>query len=215
MNRPSYQWIKDKITKKIGDLSELSTSAKTSIVDAINELFISVGNGKTAVASAITDKGVPTAADATFAVMANNIAAIPSGGDVPPPEARGKLFDKNIASETTTSAWISMTSPDADVKAHKDDPTLAVSWYALEAPTGAAMIGGLSKAEPMTSDGKYGLYMRTTSAGVGSVASLTVGVRDGSASTGVIHVTDDGAVRIYQNSSYKIPAGDYIIAVSW
>lgn len=45
-----------------------------------NFLFQSVSNGKTAIAAAITDKGVKTAADATFNTMAENIRAIKSGG---------------------------------------------------------------------------------------------------------------------------------------
>lgn len=39
----------------------------------LDECFQSVSNGKFAIASAITDKGVPTASDATFATMASNI----------------------------------------------------------------------------------------------------------------------------------------------
>ena len=42
----------------------------------IVKLFQSVSNGKAQVASAITGKGVPTASDATFETMANNINAI-------------------------------------------------------------------------------------------------------------------------------------------
>lgn len=45
----------------------------------VQECFQSVSNGKSAVASAITDKGVQTASDATFATMASNIRNIPSG----------------------------------------------------------------------------------------------------------------------------------------
>ena len=43
-------------------------------------LFQSVSNGKSAIAAAITDKGVETAADATFDIMAENIKAISGGG---------------------------------------------------------------------------------------------------------------------------------------
>jgi len=42
-------------------------------------LFTSVSNGKSAVAAAITDMGVTTAADAPFATMATNIRAINTG----------------------------------------------------------------------------------------------------------------------------------------
>lgn len=67
-------------TDDIGDLTELETTDKSSVVDAINELFTSVSDGKTAIAAAITDKGVSTAATDSFATMADNIADIPTGG---------------------------------------------------------------------------------------------------------------------------------------
>lgn len=44
----------------------------------INSLKTSVSSGKAAIASAVTDKGVQTAADATFSTMANNIRNIKS-----------------------------------------------------------------------------------------------------------------------------------------
>lgn len=46
-----------------------------------SELFQSVSDGKSAVAAAITDKGVTTAADATFQQMATNIGQIQTGTD--------------------------------------------------------------------------------------------------------------------------------------
>ena len=243
MDRPSFQWIKDKVLSKIGDLSTLSTTTIENIVAAINELFTSVGNGKTAVASAVTDKGVQTAPDATFAQMAANIREIPSGEtiedepititkngvtavpsgkrytpitvNVSPPPTRSKLFTRTLTSVTTTSSWIEMVSADEEILAHKDDATLAVSWYALSAPEGASMLSGFAKASAMSPDGKYGMCMRLTSASAAAILSLTTGVRDGTASTGAINVQDNGAIRVYQNSSYKMPIGDYLIVVSW
>lgn len=48
---------------------------------AVTELFTSVSDGKSAVAAAITDMGVTTAADATFQQMADNIGQIQTGPD--------------------------------------------------------------------------------------------------------------------------------------
>lgn len=58
--------------------NDLTTTNKL-LVPAINEVFQSVSSGKQLVASAITDKGVPTEEDATFQVMANNIKDISTG----------------------------------------------------------------------------------------------------------------------------------------
>ena len=64
---------------EVGNLNNLPTTDKSSIVSAISETFTSVSNGKSLVASAITDKGVSTSSDATFETMAQNIEAIPTG----------------------------------------------------------------------------------------------------------------------------------------
>lgn len=50
-----------------------------NVQEAIDQLFTSVSNGKTEIASAITDKGVSTSADASFATMAENIGKISTG----------------------------------------------------------------------------------------------------------------------------------------
>ena len=63
---------------EVGNLNNLPTTDKSSIVSAISETFTSVSNGKSLVASAITDKGVSTSSDATFSEMAQNIEAIPT-----------------------------------------------------------------------------------------------------------------------------------------
>ena len=73
-----------KINDKIGNLPNLKTNAKSNIVNAINELFQNVDNGKDLIASAITDKGVDTSKDDTFETMANNILSIITGGDLTP-----------------------------------------------------------------------------------------------------------------------------------
>lgn len=51
-----------------------------SLNERTNQLFTSVSNGKENVAAAITGKGIVTARDATFDIMARNIRNIPTGG---------------------------------------------------------------------------------------------------------------------------------------
>ena len=61
----------------IADISSIDDGTVTGAIKYINEkVFKSVSDGKILIADAITDKGVPTSADATFAIMANNIAQI-------------------------------------------------------------------------------------------------------------------------------------------
>lgn len=61
--------------------NQASGATSTNIQGAIDELFQSVSEGKELIASAITDRGVPTEADASFEQMKGNIEKIESGID--------------------------------------------------------------------------------------------------------------------------------------
>ena len=65
------------------------------IYTAINDLKTSVSNGKSAVASAITDKGVSTSATASFDTMANNIRSINQGLTI---QYIGELYTSSMPS---------------------------------------------------------------------------------------------------------------------
>ena len=79
--------------------ARIITPDNYSTVSQYNELKISVSNGKSAVASAITDKGVSTSATASFDTMASNIRSIIS-------MSSPKLIPSNILwSEGTTDAY--------------------------------------------------------------------------------------------------------------
>ena len=72
------QRTKQAIDSQTGDRSTLNTTAKTTLVAAINELFTSVSDGKTQIATAITDKGVTASGGDTFPTLATKIGQISS-----------------------------------------------------------------------------------------------------------------------------------------
>lgn len=93
MNAKNFSHMDDGIFENsvaIGDVSTIASigdgtcagaiascaDAIESCTDAIESCFQSVSEGKSLVASAITDKGVETAEDATFETMAENITSI-------------------------------------------------------------------------------------------------------------------------------------------
>ena len=71
------------------------------ITGEIHTLKKSVSDGKTKVANAITDKGVETATDVTFDVMAENISKIETGG--------GELHGATLAVSTEESTLFGQT----------------------------------------------------------------------------------------------------------
>lgn len=108
---------------------------KSYIDTKYNELFQSVSNGKSLVASAITGKGITTDATATFSTMASNINNIKTGvetGDATAVEGdvlRGKTFYKDNVKKTGTMVDIGSVpykgSNGADSNAF-NDTTMAV-----------------------------------------------------------------------------------------
>lgn len=66
------------VDDKIGTLSGLNTTVKDNLVNAVNELFTDVSNGKTQIATAITDKGVAASGGDTFSQLATKIGQISS-----------------------------------------------------------------------------------------------------------------------------------------
>jgi len=66
------------LSDEIGDKSTLMTEDKSSLVGAVNELFTDVGDGKNAVAAAITDMGQAAAGSDTFADLSTKIRSISS-----------------------------------------------------------------------------------------------------------------------------------------
>ena len=61
------------------NFSDVTNSIKT-LNGTVNDLFQSVSSGKSKIAGAITDKGVPTSANDSYDTMASNIRAISTGG---------------------------------------------------------------------------------------------------------------------------------------
>lgn len=70
---------------------DVQYSDTQTVKQALDGLKSSVSNGKALIASAITDKGVETAQDATFAQMAENIGEISTGSDTS--DATATSFD--------------------------------------------------------------------------------------------------------------------------
>lgn len=88
----------------------LGAQIKT-VNETVDALKKSVSDGKTKVANAITDKGVETATDATFDVMAENISKIETGGG----ELHGATLAVNTEESTLFGQTVTLTLNGASV----------------------------------------------------------------------------------------------------
>ena len=99
-------------TAAIGtNTSQIATTA--FVQRELTEVKKSVSDGKTLVATAITEKGVETAADATFAVMAANVRAIESGDESSALSLN--VFTQETEPETKEGIWIQTANPHQSV----------------------------------------------------------------------------------------------------
>ena len=96
--------VQDAIDYLVSNDSNIQTQIN-DINTNIESCFQSVSNGKTLVASAITDKGIETSSDATFETIANNINSLKlgSGNAITGDVLSGKTFTNNDGVEYTGS----------------------------------------------------------------------------------------------------------------
>jgi|GEM_PF-3407086 len=143
----------DKIDQTLGDMASVPTTAKDA-AGAISELFTNVSDGKALIASAITDKGVPTDANDSFAEMAGNIEGIHVGPDTSDATATaGDILASKTAygaAGTKLTGMLSLTG-----NADDSDVLITKTYYASDAKTkriGSMVNRGSITITPSSSD---------------------------------------------------------------
>lgn len=167
----------------------------TNVQDAVDELFTSVSNGKVTVASAITDKGVSTADDATFATMAANIGKIDTA--VTPTitvDSEGLITasagDKNATKQLSTQAAKTIT-PKASAQ------TAVASWRYT---TGAVTVAG--DANLISSNIKSGVSIFGVAGSMSSGNTYMATVAGSSSQT--LSVTDANFYSYYNGGNCRL-----------
>ena len=143
---------------------ELPTTAKT-LKGAINEVFQDVDNGKTLIASAITDKGIATSNNDTFQVMADNISKINSVITDVNINSYNILKDnwkfKLLSNEGTSTSYTDEISQNYDDSTF-ENISVPHDW-AIYKEFNSASLGGHESGYLDGGDGVYRIKLDTTS----------------------------------------------------
>lgn len=102
-------WIKP--VDQLGGSGDIGAEVSQKLADLekkYDELFTSVSDGKDLVASAITDKGVPTDKDATFQTMADNVRSIKTHEE---PDIEIDWHHLKLPNKTSTDGSQNFTEP--------------------------------------------------------------------------------------------------------
>lgn len=134
-----------------------------ALKEDVEECFQSVSNGKSLVASAITDKGVETAADATFETMANNIALIESGGESNETDSADAFYylgsgTAKYSSGTYTAMYVASGLPDDLI-----DASQVVAYYGTfytSSVTDSVSLAQITQEEIFLDSGSNGKTLR-------------------------------------------------------
>lgn len=106
--------------------------------EKVKECFQSVSNGKKLIASAITDKGVTTASDATFAVMAENIENIETSPNL---QAKTETLDttKTSAILTPDSGYDGLSKVTVSITTQSKSAVLSTSAQTIKPDSGKVL----------------------------------------------------------------------------
>lgn len=105
----SWELLNNPITIDSELNSESTNPVQNKVISAkLDEVFQSVSNGKSKVAAAITDKGVNTAADATFDIMAENIKNITTTGKI-----EDKIYSLKVPKDCSIDSVLIIKKEDA------------------------------------------------------------------------------------------------------
>ena len=199
-------------TSNIDELrTQLGTRATTAYVNnKYDELFQFVSNGKTLIASAITDMGVSTSNTDSFQVMADNIRRITSGGSSGGGggETTTPITISNIDDITVTSGNTFNITYTTNVEATKHEISLdGGSSYSIIYPIGDKN-GYTYLHEALTdTSSPHRRVIRVTDANnntaISNIFNITVNSSGGSGGT---QPSPSGGITIAQ-SSYTIQAG--------
>lgn len=137
---------------------------------------------------------------------------------VPVGSNNSRCYQVTLDSDAMGAQVVFNPDGDPDIASHRNDSSFVAGFMALfniAASSTRALIASNNVIHSKASPAPYGVYMRSSSAGVaGLPVSKTVSSAQES-SPGTISVDSNGVISAFSSSSYPLRAGTYIVVCGW
>lgn len=137
---------------------------------------------------------------------------------VPVGSNNSRCYQVTLTSDAIGAQVVFNPDGDSDIAAHRNDSSFVAGFMALfniAASSTCALLASNNVIHSNASPTPYGVYMRSSSAGVAGVSvSKTVSSAQES-SPGTISVDSNGVISAFSSSSYPLRAGTYIVICGW
>lgn len=142
--------------------------------------------------------------------------------NVPTGSTNSRCFKMEVSADLKDNQWHYFNSADADIAAHKDDPTFVVTIMNITDFSSAKerTIGVTAtnhKTNSFSSNASFGMLLKANGNGVTGYGGASKAVTTISPASGgsQIHVSADGKIGIYGSSYVPWVAGSYVAICGW
>ena len=176
------------------------------------QAVVNVGASPTLIPKTITQNGTYNASGDNADGYSAVTVAVPVGSNI------SRCYQVTLDSDAMGAQVVFNPDGDPDIAAHRNDSSFVAGFMALfniAASSTRALIASNNVIHSNASPTPYGIYMRSSSAGVAGVSvSKTVSSAQES-SPGTISVDSNGVISAFSSSSYPLRAGTYIVICGW
>ena len=190
----------------------ISANGTYDVTDKAQAVVNVSGSSPTLITKNITQNGTYNASGDNADGYSAVTVAVPVGSN------NSRCYQVTLDSDAMGAQVVFNPDGDPDIAAHRNDNSFVAGFMALfniAASSTRALIASNNVIHSNASPTPYGIYMRSSSAGVAGVSvSKTVSSAQES-SPGTISVDSSGVISAFSSSSYPLRAGTYIVICGW
>lgn len=190
----------------------ISANGTYDVTDKAQAVVNVSGSSPTLITKNITQNGTYNASGDNADGYSAVTVAVPVGSN------NSRCYQVTLASDAIGAQVVFNPDGDPDIAAHRNDSSFVAGFMALfniAASSTRALIASNNVIHSKASPSPYGIYMRSSAAGVAGVQVAKSVSSAQESSPGTISVDSNGVISAFSSSSYPLRAGTYIVICGW